>query len=466
MTTAGGRLLIRGGRLLTMDPRLGDLDPGDVLVEGGTIREVGVGLAAAGAETLDARDMIVLPGFVDTHRHVWQTQLRTEATDWSLFDYFVRMRSVYTGLYEPEDVRLGNLVGALEALAAGVTTVVDHCHILNSPAHVDAAIGGLREAGIRGVFCYGLFANPVPPSFAPPADDAWRADDLRRTHAAHFAGGDDDLLRLGLAPAEAEAMPLDALEREIVLGREVGAHRISLHVAMGAYDRGRRLVAQLAERGLLADDLLLVHGAALGDEELDQMAAAGAAVSSTPETELQMGMGHPVAFRARERGVVASVGIDIVSNYAGDMFTQMRLLLQAERGRRNAALNAPPRAIGPAAREVLELATIGGAAAAGLADRVGSIAPGRQADLVLVRTDSIHMTPAPDPVGAVVLGANPSDVDTVLVSGRVMKRGGVLLGVSWPDLRDRLLASSKRIRRGAGAAPLAAIEELAAAFML
>jgi cytosine/adenosine deaminase-related metal-dependent hydrolase len=460
-----GRMLVRGGRLLTMDRRLGDLDPGDVLIEDGRIRDVAPRLEADDADTLDAEGMIVLPGFVDAHRHVWQTQLRTVAADWSLFDYFVRMRSIYAALYEPEDVYLGNRVGALEALGAGITTIVDHCHVLNSPEHVDEAVRGLRDAGIRGVFCYGLFPNPRPPAFAPAPDDGWRAGDLRRTRARHFASH-DDLLLLGLAPTEAEAMPLEALEREIGLGRDVGAHRISLHVAMGAYDRGRRLVAALADRGLLGDDLLFVHGAALGDDELDRIAAAGAAVTSTPETELQMAMGHPVAWRALARGARASLGIDIVSNFAGDMFAQMRLLLQAERGLRNAALTSPPHSIGPSAREVLELATIGGAEAMGLGDRVGSLTPGKQADLVLVRTDAVHMTPATDPIGAVVLYAGASDVDTVLVGGRVVQRAGEPVGVSWPTLRDRLLASSARIRAGASAAPREQIEEIAAGFML
>jgi len=460
-----GRVLVRDGRLLTMDPHLGDLEHGDVLIEDGRIREVAPRLDATGADVVEAAEMIVLPGFVDAHRHVWQTQLRTVATDWSLFDYFVRMRSVYAALYEPEDVYLGNRVGALEALAAGITTIVDHCHILNSPAHVDEAVRGLRDAGIRGIFCYGLFPNPVPPGFGPPADDAWRLADLRRTRARHFAS-DDDLLLLGLAPTEAEAMSVEALEREIALGRDVGAHRISLHVAMGAYDRGRRVVAGLAERGLLEEDLLFVHGAALGDDELDWIADAGAAVASTPETELQMGMGHPLAWRGRARGVRTALGIDIVSNFAGDMFGQMRLLLQAERGRRNAVRTGAPRAIEPSAREVLELATIRGAEALGLGDRVGSITPGKEADLVLLRTDAIHMTPASDAIGAVVLNANVGDVDTVLVGGRMVQQHGEPVGVDWPSLRAWLVASSARIRAGADAAPLEQIEELAAGFML
>jgi cytosine/adenosine deaminase-related metal-dependent hydrolase len=458
-------LLIRGGRVLTMDEGLGDLDPADVLVEDDAIAAVGPGLQAPGAEVLDATGMIVTPGFVDTHRHVWQTQLRTVAADWTLFDYFARMRSVYGSFYEPEDAYLGNHVGALEALSAGITTLVDHCHIINSPAHADQVIAGLRDAGIRGVFCYGLFPNPTQHPFAMTLDPGWRRDDARRVRREHFAAS-DGLLRMGLAPSEVEAMPIEAIRGELELARELDALRISCHVAMGAYDRGRRIVGQLGADGLLAEDVLLVHGSSLTDDELDAAARAGAGISATPETELQMGMGHPVTARALSRGVPISLGIDIVSNYAGDMFAQMRLQLQAERGAVHAGRTAPPRDVGLRTRQVLELATRGGARVAGLGRLVGSLTPGRQADVVLTRTDGVHMVPAVDPVAALVLYANAADVDTVLVGGRVVKRGGRLVGIDWPGLAARLTRSSDRVRAGFATAPLAEIEALAASLML
>jgi len=458
-------LLIRNGRVLTMDDALGDLDPADVLIDDGVITAVGPGLDAPGAEVLDASGMIVTPGFVDTHRHVWQTQLRTVAADWSLFDYVARMRSIYGSFYEAEDAYLGNHVGALEALAAGITTIVDHCHIINSPAHADRAVAGLRDAGIRGVFCYGFYPNPTQHPFALSFEPGWRLDDARRVRREHFADAREPL-RLGIAPSEVEAMPLDAIRREMELARELGAHRISCHVALGAYDRGRRIVEQLAADGLLADDVLLVHGSSLTDDELDAVARAGAGISATPETELQMGMGHPVTARALARGVPTSLGIDIVSNYSGDMFAQMRLQLQAQRGLEHAGRTAPPREVGLRARSVLELATSGGARVAGLDDVVGRLTPGRQADVVLTRADAVHMVPAVDPVAALVLYANAADVDTVLVGGRVVKRGGRLVGVDWPGLAERLVRSSERVRAGFATVPLAEIESLAASLML
>ena len=208
-----------------------------------------------------------------------------------------------------------------------------------------------------------------------------------------------------------------------------------------------------------------MHGSSLTDDELDAVARAGAGVSATPETELQMGMGHPVTARALSRGVAASLGIDIVSNYAGDMFAQMRLQLQAERGVEHAGRTAPPREVGLRTRTVLELATRGGARVAGLWELVGSLTPGKQADVVLTRADGVHMVPAVDPVAALVLYANAADMDTVLVAGRVVKRGGRLVGVDWPRLAERLIRSSERVR-GFATVPIAEIEALAASLML
>ncbi|MBM3518203.1 MAG: amidohydrolase family protein, partial [Alphaproteobacteria bacterium] len=258
------RLLIRGGRVITLDSALGDFDRGDVLVEGDTIRAVGPHLEAGDAEVIDATGMIVMPGFVDAHRHIWQTQFRTIATDWSLFDYMVWMRTIYGAFYRPEDVYLANYVGTLEALNAGITTIVDHCHVINSPEHADEAIRGLRDGGIRGVFCYGIFSNPsytpgapfdrqrvIDQAFGPVAP--WRWDDMVRVHKQHF-GGSGDLLRFGVAPAELEFLSLEAGRVQIEKARAAGAYRLSCHAGMGALQRQVQIVKQLKDTGLLKGD--------------------------------------------------------------------------------------------------------------------------------------------------------------------------------------------------------------------
>ncbi|MFN2425838.1 MAG: amidohydrolase family protein [Candidatus Binatia bacterium] len=459
------QILIRGGRVLTMVPGAGEV-AADVLVRGARIAEVAPDISCPDARVIDAHGMIVLPGFVDTHRHVWQTQLRTVAADWSLFNYFTQMRLMYSAFYQPDDVFLGNHVGALEALDAGITTVVDHCHILHTPEHTDEAVRGLAESGIRAVFCYGLFESPSyredPVRASLPA--GWRRTDATRLRRDRLSSRDDRIV-MGFAPAEIDANPYETNVEEIRFARELAALRISCHVAMGAYDSGQRFVERMGTDGLLADDMLFVHGSSLTDEELRMMACSGAAVSATPETEMQMGMGFPVAIRARDAGVRSSLGIDIVSNYSGDMFAQMRMCLQASRALENRGYEErgrAPRTIRVTARDVLDLATRAGAEAAGLAGRVGTLEAGKQADVVLIRTDSIHMTPAIDAVGAVVLHANSGDVDTVLVAGQCVKRDGKLVAVDWPALSARLCASSARIVEGMRSVPLAAIEDLAA----
>jgi len=459
------RRIITAGRVLPMVDGTREIEA-DILIEDGRIAAIEPGIAAASdgsAEIIDAQGGIVIPGFVDTHRHVWQTQLRTVATDWSLFDYFVQMRLVYSTFYTADDAHLGNHVGALEALDAGITTLVDHCHILNTPDHVEAAARGLQETGIRGIFCYGTFPNEPRVPMPVPDDPGWRAAAARELRAARLAD-DHGRVRFGYAPAEAEAMDFDDLVAEIKLARELGAAAISCHAAMGAYAAGADIVGRLDERGLMGPDLLFVHGAAFTDAELDLIAASGAGISATPETELQMGMGFPVAHRATDHDVRTGLGIDIVSNYSGDMFAQMRLALQSTRAARNAAFEArgeAPSRITPDAASVLQMATIGGARAINMDAQIGTLEKGKQADIAVISTDAIHMTPAFDAVGALVMNARPSDVSTVLVAGNVVKRDGQLVGVDWPDLRRKVTASATRIMDGFRTVDIAALETAA-----
>jgi len=443
-----GKLLIKGGRVVAMT---GAREMrADILVDDGKIVAIAPDIAAD-AETIDAHEAIVMPGFVDTHRHVWQTQLRTVATDWSLFDYLIEMRYAYSTFYTAEDAYLGNLVGALEALDAGVTTLVDHCHIVNTPEHAEEAARGLQDAGIRAIFCYGTFVNTPRAPMAVPSDPEWRRKTARALRRGRLAD-DRGLVRFGFAPFEAEAMAPEALADEIRFARELGAAAISCHAAMGPYDSGRaHVVEHLHAEGLLGPDLLFVHGASFTDHELKLIGDSGAAISSTPETELQMGMGFPVAFRARSHAVKVGLGVDIVSNYAGDMFMPMRLGLQSTRAFRNAEYGARGRApsvITPDALSALRMATLGGAEAIRMDRQIGSLEVGKSADIAIVSTDAIHMTPAFDAVGALVLSARPTDIVTVLVNGHVVKRDGQLVGVDWPALRSRIQASSERIMAG------------------
>jgi cytosine/adenosine deaminase-related metal-dependent hydrolase len=449
-------LLIKAGRVITMVDGQPDEIAASIHVRDGRIAAIlGADADVPGARVIDASGKIVMPGFVDTHRHVWQTQLRTVAADWTLYDYLVNMRSVYSGFYEAEDAYLGNDMGALEAVNAGITTVVDHCHLINSPDHTDRLIDGLEDSGIRAIFCHGMFINPKFNPFSMEQEPGWRYDDIARIRRERIKE-DVGRIMLGVNPQEPESGPPQRLHDEVRRFRDLGVKAISMHVAMGCYDGQNRVVQHLADAGLLGPDMIFVHGAALTDDEIEAIRAAGSGISSTPETELQMGMGYPIALSGRDTGTRVSLGIDIVSNYPGDMFGQMRIAMQAARAQDNevlAARHQAPRQLRVKARDALRLGTLGGAEALHMEDRIGTIEVGKAADIIVIGTESLAMTPAHDAIGAAVLGAAASDVDTVIIDGVVRKENGVLVGVDLPAMRARLLASAQRIHGSATYVP-------------
>jgi 5-methylthioadenosine/S-adenosylhomocysteine deaminase len=418
-------IVVRGGRVLVGDPGDGRFEELDVVVEDGRIAALVAAAEVPGARGVDARGGLVLPGFVDTHRHTWQTAMRGICADWTLLDYFRGVRLQISGAFGPEDVYAGNYVGALEALDAGVTTLLDFSHCVNSPDHADEAVRGLRDAGVRGIFAYGMFPVPLEqPVFATPDD---RFADARRVRERHFSSA-DGLLGMGIALTEVGLVPFDVTRAEVALARELDV-MVTAHLGSVTTERRPPEVELLHGAGLLDHRQVHVHCNACSDRELDLLADAGASVSMTPETELQMGMGFPIFARALARGMTPSLGCDIVSNNRGDLFAQMRLGLQAERARANQhELDrlAMPEALPLGVRDVLRFATLGGAEALGLGAEIGSIEAGKRADLILLRTDRLHMAPLNDPVAATVLHAGPADVDTVLVGGEVVKEDGRL----------------------------------------
>src|SRR5581483_1687878 len=234
-----GRILIRGATILTQDKALGDIPQGDILVEGSRIASIAPSIRADGAEIIDAGGMIALPGFVDSHRHTWQSLLRATAVDWTLAQYFAGIRGVMGRLYTPDDMFVANHLGALEAIDAGITTLYDWSHNNNSPDHADEAIRGLRDAGIRGVFGYGNANDEwIPPSRLPT-----NFADIARVRKTHFSS-DDQLLTMAFAPRGPQFTTLDITEDEFKRARDLGL-RITVHVGDGVWGTTRP-VAQLA----------------------------------------------------------------------------------------------------------------------------------------------------------------------------------------------------------------------------
>jgi cytosine/adenosine deaminase-related metal-dependent hydrolase len=436
---AGARLLLKGGRLLTLD-RSRALDRGDVLIENARITSIGPSIQPDGAEVIDCAGMIVMPGFVDTHRHMWQGLLRNIGPDDLLLDYLNKMLFGFAPKLTPDDVYLGDLITALSAMNSGITTILDWSHINATPQHADAAIRALREAGIRAVYAYGPNFG-ITPAWYDNLDNPYPGD-IRRLRTQYFAST-DQLLTLAIAAAGPEFAPLQAAEIEWKTAREIGA-RISVHVGVGQGGK-QGLLGQLADKVGLKDDTTYIHACTLSDAEWDRIRATGGTVSLAIPIEMQMGHGMPPIQRALDRGIRPSLSIDVETNQPTDMFTQMRACFALQRALVNEGhlFRSPDpdleelRAKLVTVRDVLEFATIEGARANSLAHRIGTLTPGKDADILLLRATQPNVAPVNDTAGAVVLGMDTSNVDSVFIAGKAVKWRGRLVGVDLDGLQRR-----------------------------
>jgi cytosine/adenosine deaminase-related metal-dependent hydrolase len=420
------RTLIRGGHVLTVDRALGDLPHGDVLIEDDRIVAVQPEISAD-AEVVDASGFLVIPGFVDTHRHTWEAAIRGVAPNATLDDYFVEILDTFAPHYRAEDVYNANLAGALECLNAGITTLVDWSHINNTPEHPDAGIRGLQEAGIRAQYAYGS-ANTSLADYWFDSTIAIPGDDVRRVRERYFSS-DSGLLTMALATRGPGFCKDDVVRAEWALARDLGLP-ITVHVAMGRLAGRFGMIHQLQNLGLLGADTTYIHCCYFDEEEWRLVSDTGGTISIAPQVEMQMGHGWPPVMKAIEYGLRPSLSIDVVTTVPGDMFTQIRAAFGSERARTNAIAwqaNEPVPDTMLTAVQMLEMATLNGAHVAGLEGRTGSLIPGKKADIVLLDARALNMAPVIDGAAAVTLCADVSNVDTVMVDGVVRKRGGRLV---------------------------------------
>ena len=423
------RVLIKGGYVLTQDPELGEQAGADVLIEDTQIAAVGRNLSADGARTIDAAGDIVIPGFIDTHRHTWETSIRTCAPDYPLIAYFGNILDKFAPHYRPEDVYAATLWGALEDINAGITGLVDWAHIINTPDHADAGIQGLQESGLRSVYAYG-FGNTSLVDWWFGSDytgSTLRIDgpDARRLRQQYF-NSDEGRVTMGLATRGTGFCKPDVVRFEWELAKELGLN-ITVHVGMDRFGYTKGQVTQLRDMDLLYPNTTYVHASHFSDEEWALTRDSGGNVSFAPQIEVQMGHGWAPAVKALEYGIPIGLSSDVSTTASADQFTQMHSIFGSERGRKHQeaweadldGLMASPGLI--TSRQVLRWATLGGAEVAGIAHRTGSITPGKKADLVIIDTKAVNMTPVIDPVGAVVGAADVSNVRTVFVDGEILK---------------------------------------------
>ena len=445
-------LLLRGGLVVTVDESLGDFPDADVLIRDGAIVAAAPGLSTStpDAEVIDCKGRLVIPGLVDTHRHVWQGAIGAFTPQMTGAGYGPAVLSGISTRYEPDDIYAGALWGALQALDAGITTIADWAHNLRSAEHADANLRGLQESQIRGYFLYG---GPGPTSDSPNPPHPL---DARRMRDKHFPAGVNGRLRMGMALRGPCFTSAERNAEDFKFARELGLP-ISTHVGMAGTSDA---IITLERFGLLGADVNYAHGNMLTDQELDLIAASNGTLSLTPSTDMLMQFGtFPGTGRALQRGIVCGFGVDTICSCGTDIFSEMRLALAAERSRANAPALARGEQVPTVAlhqRDMLRLATIDGARVWNLQDEIGSLTPGKQADVTVIDMRSPHLDGYGDSIATMVLGAGPADVETVIVGGDVIKRGGQLMGDHVSKARGLMLASRERLRARETAAESAA----------
>lgn len=432
--------IIKNASVLTMDRATGDIEGGDVHIRNGVIVAVGKNLRAPAAVSIDGRGAIVLPGLVDTHWHMWTTFLRCMAGDRAEDGYFP-VTTVYGQAMNPEDMYRSTRLAAAEAIYSGTTTVNDECHNVRSYEHAAADITALRELGVRARWSFGAYRGIAA---GQPRDMTI----LRKLHdewPKHSGGG---LITLGLtaggAGTAADPLPADRLElakREFAVGRELGLP-ISTHLS-AKENTPPGWVEASQKAGFLGRDVLLIHVLSASPAEMKILAETGTHVSVSPGSELRIGYGLTKATAFTDAGVNVGVSVD-TAPLTGNchMFGILKLLRNAENAKAFDEFKL-------SARRALEMGTIDGARALGIDDRVGSLTPGKRADLIMVTTNTLNMGVFTDPAHMIVEATEPANVDTVVVDGRILKRGGRMVACAPAQIIAGAAAARAEVARRA-----------------
>ncbi|MGY4487052.1 cytosine/adenosine deaminase-related metal-dependent hydrolase [Bradyrhizobium sp. LM3.2] len=430
------RTLIKSAVIISMDDAIGDFSTGDVLIERNRIVDVRPSIdVGSDTEIVEAEGRIVIPGLINAHMHTWQTALRGYAANWTLLEYFRRMHAGLATVFRPEDIYIATLVGALNQINQGATTLVDWCHNNPTPDHTDAAVRGLIESGIRAAFFHGSPKPEPKPGERHFSEVPHPRREVERLLAGPLADR-DGLVTLGLAILGPHYSTLDVAMHDFRMARELNLIA-SMHQGGGPAKTPDGW-EKLTEAGLVGAGINIVHGNDLPDDLLDRMVDLGVSFSVTPENEMIQGHGFPITGRLLKRGVRPTIGIDLESVLAGDLFSAARVALSTQRSLDNAesrkASGTIPATTTIPVREALRWITTEGARMLGRENQIGSLTPGKLADLVIINASDLNLVPVHDPVAAVVMQTSLANIEAVMIAAACGRSG---MGGCWPTVWRR-----------------------------
>lgn len=434
------RTLIRGATILSMDSDVGNLVSADILIEGSTIIEISENIEANGADIIEASGMIAMPGMVDSHRHSWEGQMRRlNSHAETLEDYSHATHFSFAKYYRPSDMYIGNLMTVLSCIDAGITTVIDNSHNSRTGAHSDAAVEALLDSGIRSIHATGA---PVSGEW----DTAHWPGNIERLQEKYFKEGENSLISLAImAQLEpelwAEARRLDVPIVTEFFGGEMADELEGLH-----------------QKGLLGPDNIFNHCTALPDAGWEILREAGVRVNVCPRSDAHYGIEDGVfAMQAALRhGISPGLSVDNETSYSGDMFMEMKVAFYSQRAtgmQHKHCCGSEQHPLTLQSNSLLKAATIDGAVCAGLQDKIGSLTPGKQADIVLINAEDMNLYPSGNAFSTVVHAADRSNIDTVMIGGRIVKRDGKVIGVDSVQLRAAIDESREHLFAAAGYVP-------------
>lgn len=427
-------IVIRGAYILTMDASLGDIPHGDIHMSDGRIVAVGTKLEAPGATVIDGATAIVMPGLVETHWHMWNTLLRGMAKDTPAQGYFATVAALGK-VFSADDMYQGTRLAAAEAINGGITYVHSWCHNTRTPEYAHADLRALRESGIRARFSYGWVQGQRPDT---PANFA-ELEALKRNWKSY---DNDGLIALGFGwwgviLREGKASG-DLYRRELETARSLGLP-VTVHANSGTPGQ----VAHYASEKLLGKDIQIVNPINSTDAEIQSLAEAQTPISFSPVVGMRIGRGFPQPSRFLGTGCPIGLAIDdTVLGGNADMFAIMKLMRNSDNAAAGNEYKLPP-------RRILELATITGARSMGVDDRIGSLTPGKRADLIMIATDDVNLAVFSDPVNMVVDAVQPANVDTVIIDGRILKRQGKLTAIDKRTVAAEANAALTDVRKRA-----------------